>query len=69
MPEPCKSCERRAVDFGGCRCQAYHLTGEASAIDPACSLSPKHGLITEARAQAQQSSLIPLGLRYREIRR
>jgi pyrroloquinoline quinone biosynthesis protein E len=69
MPEPCKSCERRAVDFGGCRCQAFHLTGDAAATDPACSLSPQHALITEARAAAQQPPLIPLGLRYREIRR
>jgi pyrroloquinoline quinone biosynthesis protein E len=69
MPEPCKSCERRAVDFGGCRCQAFHLTGDAAATDPACGLSPKHGLITEARARAQEPPLVPLGLRYREIRR
>jgi pyrroloquinoline quinone biosynthesis protein E len=52
MPEPCRSCERRALDFGGCRCQAYHLTGDASATDPACSLAPSHGLIEAARAEA-----------------
>jgi len=69
MPEPCKSCERREIDFGGCRCQAFHLTGDAAATDPACGLSPKHALITEARAAAQEPPLIPLGLRYREIRR
>ncbi|HKO51685.1 MAG TPA: pyrroloquinoline quinone biosynthesis protein PqqE [Polyangiaceae bacterium] len=69
MPEPCKSCDRRDVDFGGCRCQAFHLTGDATATDPACGLSPKHALITEARAVAQQPPLIPLALRYREIRR
>jgi pyrroloquinoline quinone biosynthesis protein E len=68
MPEPCKSCERREIDFGGCRCQAFHLTGNAAAVDPACGLSPQHGLITSARAAAQQQ-LIPLGLKYREIRR
>ena len=68
MPEPCKSCERREIDFGGCRCQAFHLTGNAAATDPACSLSPQHALITEARAAAQEPPLIPLGLRYREIR-
>jgi PqqA peptide cyclase len=65
MPEPCKSCDRRAVDFGGCRCQAFHLTGNAAATDPACALSPQHSLITDARAAAQEQ-LIPLGLRYRE---
>lgn len=69
MPEPCKSCDRRAIDFGGCRCQAFHLTGDAAATDPACGLSPKHGLISEARAAAQHPALIPLGLRYREMRR
>jgi PqqA peptide cyclase len=53
MPEPCRSCERRTIDFGGCRCQAYHLTGDAAATDPACSLAPTHGLIEAARAQAQ----------------
>ncbi len=69
MQEPCKSCERREIDFGGCRCQAFHLTGDAAATDPACSLSPKHALITDARAAAQEPRLIPLRLRYREIRR
>jgi pyrroloquinoline quinone biosynthesis protein E len=52
MPEPCKSCDKRAVDFGGCRCQAFALTGDAAATDPACSLSPQHHLIREVRAQA-----------------
>jgi pyrroloquinoline quinone biosynthesis protein E len=52
MPEPCRSCERRTLDFGGCRCQAYHLTGDATATDPACSLAPAHALIEAARAEA-----------------
>jgi pyrroloquinoline quinone biosynthesis protein E len=52
MPEPCRSCDRRAIDFGGCRCQAYHLTGDATATDPACSLAPAHGLVEAARAEA-----------------
>ena len=69
MPEPCKSCDRRAIDFGGCRCQAFHLTGDAAATDPACALSPKHGLIEGARAAAQAEQLVPLGLRYREFAR
>ncbi len=43
MPEPCRSCARREVDWGGCRCQAFALTGRAGATDPACSLSPRHG--------------------------
>jgi pyrroloquinoline quinone biosynthesis protein E len=52
MKEPCGTCPRRAVDYGGCRCQAFHLTGDAAATDPACSLSPAHGLIEEARLRA-----------------
>jgi len=43
MPEPCRSCERREIDFGGCRCQAFALTGDAAATDPACGKSPEHG--------------------------
>ena len=54
MPEPCRSCERRAIDFGGCRCQAFHLTGDARATDPACSLAPAHHLIEAARADAAE---------------
>ncbi len=42
MQEPCQSCERKLVDFGGCRCQAFALTGDARATDPACVLSPHH---------------------------
>lgn len=42
MPEPCRSCELREIDFGGCRCQAMALTGDAAATDPACELSPHH---------------------------
>ena len=49
MPEPCKSCDRRTEDFGGCRCQALLLTGDAKATDPVCSLSPDHHLIEAAR--------------------
>jgi PqqA peptide cyclase len=48
MPEPCRSCDHRAEDFGGCRCQAFLLTGDASATDPACSLAPKHSLVESA---------------------
>ena len=42
MPEPCKSCEFREIDWGGCRCQAFALTGNAGNTDPACELSPRH---------------------------
>jgi pyrroloquinoline quinone biosynthesis protein E len=52
LPEPCQSCPRKEVDFGGCRCQAFLLTGDATATDPVCSLAPKHHLIDEALAEA-----------------
>ncbi len=42
MPELCRTCDRRDIDFGGCRCQAYALTGDAANTDPACSKSPQH---------------------------
>jgi pyrroloquinoline quinone biosynthesis protein E len=48
MKEPCRSCPRKAVDFGGCRCQAMALTGDAANTDPVCSLSPSRHLIDEA---------------------
>jgi len=55
MPEPCRSCplDRQEVDFGGCRCQALALLGDASATDPVCHFSPHHSLIVEAREAAQ----------------
>jgi PqqA peptide cyclase len=56
MPEPCKSCDRRTEDFGGCRCQAFLLTGDASATDPVCSLSPDHHLIETARSAANSDT-------------
>jgi pyrroloquinoline quinone biosynthesis protein E len=59
MAEPCRSCERRAVDFGGCRCQAFLLTGNASLTDPVCSLSPHHGIIESARAEARVETAAP----------
>lgn len=49
MQEPCRSCPERERDFGGCRCQAHRLLGDASKTDPACSLSPDHGLVVAAR--------------------
>jgi pyrroloquinoline quinone biosynthesis protein E len=48
MPEPCRSCDRRTVDFGGCRCQAFLLTGDAGATDPVCELAPLHHLVEAA---------------------
>jgi PqqA peptide cyclase len=54
MPEPCRSCSRRDVDFGGCRCQAFLLTGDAARTDPVCHLSPDHGLVSEALHAADE---------------
>jgi pyrroloquinoline quinone biosynthesis protein E len=52
MKEPCSSCDERGKDFGGCRCQAFLLTGDAANTDPVCSKSPMHGLITSSVAEA-----------------
>jgi pyrroloquinoline quinone biosynthesis protein E len=49
MKEPCRSCDRREVDFGGCRCQAFALTGDAANTDPACQLAPAHAMVASAR--------------------
>jgi pyrroloquinoline quinone biosynthesis protein E len=54
MKEPCRSCPGKAKDFGGCRCQAYLLTGDAANADPVCDLSPHHHLVTEAVASADR---------------
>ncbi|MBK1787188.1 pyrroloquinoline quinone biosynthesis protein PqqE [Prauserella cavernicola] len=56
MPEPCRSCRRREVDFGGCRCQAFQLTGDAARTDPACHLSPDHELVVRAVEAANSGS-------------
>lgn len=48
MKEPCRSCEEKDKDFGGCHCQAFLLTGDATKTDPVCHLSPQHNLVTEA---------------------
>jgi len=45
MPEPCRECPQREIDFGGCRCQATLLTGDPAATDPVCGLSPQHHLV------------------------
>ena len=52
MKEPCRSCPERGRDFGGCRCQAYLLTGDPANADPVCELSPHHHLVTEAVMRA-----------------
>jgi len=54
MPEPCRSCDRREIDFGGCRCQAFLLTGDAAATDPVCHLSPDHHLVEDSLLRAKE---------------
>jgi pyrroloquinoline quinone biosynthesis protein E len=56
MPEPCRSCDRRGEDFGGCRCQAFLLTGDALATDPACSLASSHGIVEAAVREANSDA-------------
>jgi pyrroloquinoline quinone biosynthesis protein E len=53
MRDPCRTCDRREIDFGGCRCQAFQLTGDASATDPVCGLSPDRALVDEALAATE----------------
>lgn len=58
MPEPCRSCDRRGEDFGGCRCQALLLAGDATVTDPACSLAPAHHIVETALAEANSNPSI-----------
>jgi PqqA peptide cyclase len=58
MPEPCRSCDQRSEDFGGCRCQALLLAGNAAATDPACSLAPAHQIVEAALAEANSSTAV-----------
>ncbi len=52
MPEPCASCDRREIDWGGCRCQAFALLGDAAQTDPACALSPNHHVMANAAEES-----------------
>ena len=56
MPEPCRSCDRREIDWAGCRCQAFALTGDAARTDPACTLSPDRELLVGARKDADETA-------------
>lgn len=56
MPSPCRTCDSRQLDFGGCRCQAFHLLGDPAATDPACRWSPAHQVVLEARAEAEEAN-------------
>jgi PqqA peptide cyclase len=58
MKEPCRSCPEKNKDFGGCRCQAYLMTGDAANADPVCDKSPHHHLVTEAVARAGRPAVV-----------
>jgi len=57
MQEPCRSCPEKVKDFGGCRCQAYLLTGDAASTDPVCDLSPLHHRVTDAVQRAREPEM------------
>ncbi len=56
MPEPCRSCPQKEIDFGGCRCQAALLTGDAANTDPVCTLSPNRASVDAVLADLNRSS-------------
>jgi pyrroloquinoline quinone biosynthesis protein E len=56
MKEPCRGCPERFKDFGGCRCQAFQLTGDAANADPVCSLSPYHDRVLATVAEANRDT-------------
>ncbi len=59
MPSPCRTCDRREIDWGGCRCQALALAGDAAVADPACMHAPAHYLMAEAIAEAGADATVP----------
>ncbi len=63
MKEPCRSCDEKRKDYGGCRCQAYLLTGDMTATDPVCSKSPNRHLIDRAIAETENPPEAPLVFR------
>ena len=65
MKEPCRTCPEKAKDFGGCRCQAFLLTGDPANADPVCELSPHHGAVLKAvdKAEASSATLRPIVFR------
>jgi PqqA peptide cyclase len=69
MQEPCKSCDRRTIDFGGCRCQALLLAGDPAATDPVCTLSPNRPKVDAILADLNPApSRVGAGLVYAEPR-
>ncbi|MDH3693328.1 MAG: SPASM domain-containing protein, partial [Gammaproteobacteria bacterium] len=58
MKEPCRTCPERGKDFGGCRCQAFQMTGDATNADPVCGLSPHHSKIVQAVEAANTNDVL-----------
>jgi pyrroloquinoline quinone biosynthesis protein E len=67
MKEPCRSCAKKDVDFGGCRCQAFALTGDAANADPVCTLTPQRAIIDVAIADANAAGEPAYRYRYLEL--
>ena len=65
MPEPCQSCPQREIDFGGCRCQAALLSGNAANTDPVCELSPNRAIVDAVLRDLNSSSKSPPDWTYR----
>ncbi|MGK3206144.1 pyrroloquinoline quinone biosynthesis protein PqqE [Amycolatopsis sp. MEPSY49] len=59
LPDPCGSCALKEIDFGGCRCQAYQLTGDATVTDPVCELSEHHDLVLDGVARLSPEPAVP----------
>lgn len=67
LPEPCQSCERRDLDFGGCRCQALAIAGDASATDPVCRKSPDRHLVDALLAEEVVAATADPAFEYRKM--
>lgn len=66
MKEPCRSCDQREVDLGGCRCQAFLIAGDAAVADPVCAKSPHHAKVLEAVARAEAGEPVAQPLVFRD---
>ena len=67
LPEPCRSCPRQTIDFGGCRCQAFLLTGDAGATDPVCHLSHDHTIVVDTVKAVNQGTEAAPDFAYRHL--
>ncbi len=63
MKPPCRTCDERHKDFGGCRCQAFQITGDAANADPVCSKSPHHHQVVQVVERAPSRRTVPIVFR------